>query len=71
MITFRIQLDLFSAKDVMSSPVVTVHQVESVSSLANVLLTTSHGGFPVVRECNGENVFYGLITRYIMNKHEI
>ncbi|XP_046549442.1 chloride channel protein B-like [Haliotis rubra] len=59
-----LQLDLFCARDIMSSPVVSVHQVESVASLAEMLLSNSHGGFPVVkRDRNNEEVFFGLITR--------
>ena len=48
----------------MATPVVTVHRIAEVSLLADILLSTAHGGFPVVKkDRNGEDVFYGLITR--------
>ncbi|XP_048253453.1 chloride channel protein C-like [Haliotis rufescens] len=59
-----LQLDLFYAKDIMSTPVVRVHQVESVFVIADLLLTTTHGGYPVVKmDRHGQEIFYGLITR--------
>ena len=59
------QLELYCVKDVMSSPVETIHQVESVQHLSRLLLETSHGGFPVVKKSSsGHVVFIGLITRY-------
>ncbi|XP_041376140.1 chloride channel protein C-like [Gigantopelta aegis] len=59
-----IQLELYAAKDVMSTPVVTINRIAEVSLLADLLLSTTHGGFPVVKkDRNGEDVFYALITR--------
>ncbi|KAJ8303302.1 hypothetical protein KUTeg_019698 [Tegillarca granosa] len=60
----QINLELFSAKDVMSSPVITIRTKEMVSVLSKLLLETAHGGFPVIRKStHGEDCFYGTITR--------
>ncbi|KAK7115171.1 chloride channel protein C-like isoform X2 [Littorina saxatilis] len=60
----NVKLELYSVKDVMSSPVDTVREIESVQHLAELLLHTSHGGFPVVRKTSsGHRVFVGIITR--------
>lgn len=48
----------------MSFPVMTLHDKEQVRKLADILLHTSHGGFPVVRQIeSGLKVFLGIITR--------
>ena len=44
----------------MKSPVYTVHEVEDLGKLVNILRDTEHGGFPVVTP---DNKFIGLITR--------
>ncbi|XP_064610554.1 chloride channel protein C-like [Liolophura sinensis] len=59
-----VSLELFTARDVMASPVCTVTPVEKVATLAHYLMTTNHGGFPVIQHTRqGDEVFYGLITR--------
>ncbi|KAL5021105.1 hypothetical protein ScPMuIL_000260 [Solemya velum] len=59
-----VNLELFSARDVMSSPVITIHTRELVPVLANLLLNTKHGGFPVIKRGDqGAPFFYGIITR--------
>jgi len=64
LIFIRINLELFKAKHVMSSPVVTIETKECVTTLAKLLLETTHGGFPVVKkQPDGETVFHGIITR--------
>ena len=57
---------MYCVRDVMSSPVHTVHETEKVQHLAELLLCTPHGGFPVVRKtASGHHVFVGLITRCV------
>ncbi|ESO89755.1 hypothetical protein LOTGIDRAFT_124505, partial [Lottia gigantea] len=49
--------------DIMVSPVKTIKICESVSSLADLLLHTTYGGFPVVKNNSyGDQVFHGVIT---------
>lgn len=71
-VIFRLELELFQAGDVMSSPVVTIQPRELVSVLAKLLVDTSHGGFPVVKKnaADGEEHFYGLITRLVWFSRE-
>lgn len=66
MIVSRVSLELHCAADIMSHPPVVVHVRESIVYLADILLNTNHGGFPVVRKSsNGEEVFFGYINRCI------
>ncbi|XP_067831589.1 chloride channel protein C-like [Heptranchias perlo] len=60
-----LNLELFTAKDVMELQVKVLHLKENVSSLAELLLETSHGGFPVIYQLEQahEEVFIGSITR--------
>jgi len=61
-----VNLELFKAADVMATPVKTVSVNESVQFLANLLLDTNHGGFPVViSEFGFKKTFLGMITRYV------
>jgi len=60
----KVNLELFKAADVMATPVRTVNVNESVQVLANLLLDTNHGGFPVViSEFGFKKTFLGVITR--------
>ncbi|CAG7832930.1 unnamed protein product [Allacma fusca] len=60
----KLNLDLFKVSHIMATPVHTVRCQESVQVLANVLLETNHGGFPVVSsEMGFERTFMGVITR--------
>jgi chloride channel 7 len=60
----KVSLELHCAADIMSHPPVVVHVRESIVYLADILLNTNHGGFPVVRKStNGEEVFFGYINR--------
>ncbi|KAL8619446.1 hypothetical protein ACOMHN_011797 [Nucella lapillus] len=60
----NVRLELYTVKDVMSSPVDTIREVEGVRHLAQLVLNTTHGGFPVVRKTDsGHRVFVGCITR--------
>ncbi|KAG1679037.1 Chloride channel protein A [Nymphon striatum] len=63
--TKNVSLELFTVKDMMTSPVLTVHTRETVSHLAELLYSTCHSGFPVVKKISPEyaNTFCGLITR--------
>ena len=67
-IHFRLNLDLFDISAVMASPVQCIQSRESVQVLANVLLSTNHGGFPVVRtDLPGfSKTFLGMITRFVL-----
>ncbi|KAK3764217.1 hypothetical protein RRG08_044143 [Elysia crispata] len=60
----NVQLELFTASDIMAFPVVTVNLIEHVPTLAQKLLDYTHNGFPVLKELpNGNCIFHGLITR--------
>lgn len=62
----RMNPELYTARDVMSRPVVTITSLESVSGLANILLTTGHSGFPVIKQKFDQpdgRYFHGLINR--------
>ena len=63
---FRLNLDLFDISAVMAAPVQCIQSRESVQVLANFLLNTNHGGFPVVRaDLPGfSKTFLGIITRF-------
>ncbi|XP_025056823.1 chloride channel protein C-like isoform X2 [Alligator sinensis] len=60
-----LNLELFSARDVMEPCVRVLHLKEKIVSLAQLLANTSHGGFPVVykSEPDQAEVFLGTITR--------
>lgn len=48
----------------MKGPVQFVGVKENIYNLANLLLDTNHGGFPVVQVGNGfQRTFLGIITR--------
>ncbi|XP_055929493.1 chloride channel protein C-like isoform X1 [Argiope bruennichi] len=61
--TRNLNLELFEASHIMSSPVVTIETEVSVSQVAKLLLETNHCGFPVVKRSNNISTFFGLITR--------
>ena len=62
-----VKLELYNIRDLMSFPVDTVREIESVPHLADLLLHTSHGGFPVIRKTpDGHRVFVGTITRCVL-----
>lgn len=65
LLVVRLNLEMFKARDVMHSPVITVTLRESLAHLAHLLLETTHGGFPVVKQCDKINseVAYGLLNR--------
>lgn len=67
-VQYRVNLELFKAKDIMSRPVYVLHATESVAALAKVLTETDHGGFPIVKynEETRLELAYGLITRYAL-----
>lgn len=59
------------AKEIMSKPVVTLHEVEKLSTLLNILQETGHNGFPTIN-CEDE-FFNGVILRNtlaIFNRQE-
>ncbi|XP_075350739.1 chloride channel protein D-like isoform X3 [Mycteria americana] len=61
----RLNLELFSARDVMEPGVQVLHLKENIASLARLLASTSHGGFPVVCRPKPDHaeVFQGTIKR--------
>lgn len=62
----RLNLEFCRAADVMSHPVESIHVKETVSRLAQLLLTSSQSGFPVVgvENADGETeTVYGLLSR--------
>ncbi|KAM9200256.1 chloride channel protein C-like [Mergus octosetaceus] len=60
-----LNLELFSARDVMEPHVRVLHLKENIASLAQLLASTSHGGFPVVCRPKPDHaeVFQGTIKR--------
>ena len=62
-------LEHFSVDKIMSIPVETIHEVESLTRIVDLLKNSRYGGFPVVNE---DDHFVGLITRFelmmILNK---
>ncbi|KAM6278094.1 chloride channel protein C-like [Spheniscus humboldti] len=60
-----LNLELFSAGDVMEPGVRVLHLKENIASLARLLASTSHGGFPVVCRPKPDHaeVFQGTIKR--------
>ncbi|XP_053916136.1 chloride channel protein C-like isoform X2 [Cuculus canorus] len=60
-----LNLELFSARDVMEPGVRVLHLKENIASLARLLATTSHGAFPVVCRPKPDHaeVFQGTIKR--------
>jgi len=63
-----VNLELHSARDIMAQPPVVVHIRENIMVLADLLLNTNHGGFPVVRRASsgGSEVYFGSINRYLL-----
>jgi len=62
----RVDLDLFSAADIMTRDPVVIPVVDSVSHYARFLVENKHGGFPVITkppEGLSESLFFGVITR--------
>ena len=59
----RLNLELYQVKQVMTSPVETIKSREKVSRLCKLLLETTFGGFPVVKETQRGEVYDGVITR--------
>uniref|UniRef100_A0A8B9C645 CBS domain-containing protein n=3 Tax=Anser TaxID=8842 RepID=A0A8B9C645_9AVES len=60
-----LNLELFSARDVMEPHVRVLHLKENIASLAQLLASTNHGGFPVVCRPKPDHaeVFQGTIKR--------
>ncbi|XP_030070085.1 chloride channel protein C isoform X2 [Microcaecilia unicolor] len=60
-----VNLELFTASDVMTPHVRVLHLQQNVASLADLLVKTSHSAFPVVYKPDPEHaeVFLGTITR--------
>ena len=56
-------LELYQARHAMHSPAVVLGVQETVNRLANTLLSTKHGGFPVVRDVVGVERYSGLVSR--------
>lgn len=63
--SFRLNLELFAARDVMKLRVRVLRIKESIAFLAQLLDNTSHSGFPVVYKSKPDQaeVFLGTITR--------
>nr|XP_009858717.1 chloride channel protein C-like [Ciona intestinalis] len=58
-----LNLELYCAGDAMTKNTVVVHPVEKVGRLCKLLLSTTHGGFPVIKDTSQGPVLCGLITR--------
>ena len=59
-------------RDILCQTPVTVNLHDNVAKLAHLLLSNSHGGFPVVMSTErGEDVFFGFINRFVLSWSEI
>lgn len=58
-----ISLELLEVRHVMSTPVITLHEKMRLGDIREVLKSTSHNGFPVVRKGSSEGSFVGLVAR--------
>jgi len=58
-----LNLELHQVKETMTSPVETIESREKVSKICNLLLKTTFGGFPVVKQSEQGEIYEGLITR--------
>jgi chloride channel 7 len=56
-------LDLVTVRAVMASPVATIPSIVTLQALESLLRETSHNGYPVVQEVNGNVVCIGLVAR--------
>ena len=59
-------LELYSAKNIMARPPTVVRARENVARLSELLLSTFHGGYPVVKNSSKDRkdeVFFGFINR--------
>ena len=54
-------LESHTVKEVMSSPVKTLRELETLTHVVDLLQNTQHGGFPVL---NDQDTFAGIITRF-------
>lgn len=59
-------LDMYCAKDIMTSPVTTVETIDTVLHIVEVLTSTTHNSFPVVRVGVDDGVYDGLISRELL-----
>ncbi|KAK7195809.1 chloride channel protein [Novymonas esmeraldas] len=56
-------LDTYTAHDIMSSPVTVLETLDTVLHVLEVLTTTQHNAFPVVRVGEADQAYEGTITR--------
>ena len=70
MICNSVNLEQFTAGDVMTKNVKTIRAIESVGYLAKLLIETDHGGFPVVTydEQVRAELMYGLLSRLVISQ---
>lgn len=59
-------LDLYAAKDIMTAPATTVETIDRVLHIVEVLTSTTHHAFPVVRVGADDGVYDGLISRELL-----
>ena len=60
----RLNLELYTAGNVMNTKIVCLDDKESVQKIADLLLNTTHSGFPVTTKSrHGHQVLAGTITR--------
>ena len=60
-----INLERFPVAEILHQKPITINLHDNVARLAQLLLSNSHGGFPVVTTTEqGEEVFFGFINRF-------
>eukprot|EP00758_Cryptobia_borreli_P000967 Tbor_TRINITY_DN1819_c0_g1::TRINITY_DN1819_c0_g1_i1::g.23089::m.23089/K05016/CLCN7; chloride channel 7 len=55
--------DMFSARNVMKSPVITLTPIMAVGNIIKILETSTHNGFPVISSNDDSGRYQGLILR--------
>jgi hypothetical protein len=60
----RLNLELYTAGNVMNTEIVCLDDKENIQRISELLLTTTHSGFPVTTlSRHGHKVLIGTITR--------
>ncbi|KPA84978.1 putative chloride channel protein [Leptomonas pyrrhocoris] len=56
-------LDTYTARDIMTSPVVNLETIDTVLHVLEALTMTTHNAFPVVRVGEADQAYEGVVTR--------
>lgn len=59
----KTEYDIYSVSDIMSTPPITVHPIETAECIMKLLRSCPHHGFPVVSKDSTNKKFLGLVRR--------